>query len=295
MGGVFVFPFYFSSCSDLLRFNNKERTNIPCNIGTFVAVEHYRRQGRLSVKDSHQVLVHTFQKLWPVKLSKGEQPYNVWAQRFYAKALQLQHQSDRFNQFCRVDTANKAFSLTLINAIASFPAEPLTEAAASNSPPTTAPTLTPLVPNPINKDEVDLPVPSQNSNSKRVRVNSVENNGNGESSNHSLMHLYRRISQPAGSSPTTTLLPMMARNNTVAPVEDEAVSQPRSTHLSTPKANGGGTAAQKAHELCSRNGCCKEVHHVGRCRLEQRVSTRVSHSRTGHSESFCISLNLGYN
>ena len=143
MADQFCFPLYFSSLSDLLRFNNNEDINIPSNIGTFVAVEHYRRQGCLSGKDSHQLLVLAFQKVWPAKLSKGSKPFNVRAKRFYEKALQLQHQPDRFNQFCRVDTADKASTLTFINAIASFPAEPHTEAATSNLPTTAISTVTP--------------------------------------------------------------------------------------------------------------------------------------------------------
>ena len=145
-----IFHFYFRSFRDLLRFNNKEHIKIPCNIGTFVAVEHYKRQGRLSGKDSHQILVQVFQQLLPMKIKKRQQPYNVRAKRFYDKALQLQHQPDRFSQFCRVDTADKASTLTFINAIASFPAEPHTEAATNNPPTTAATTVTPQAPLAIN-------------------------------------------------------------------------------------------------------------------------------------------------
>ena len=53
---------------------------------------------------------------------------------------------DRFNQFCRVDTADKSCALTFTNAIASFPAEPQTEAAASNTPPTQTTPFTPQTP-----------------------------------------------------------------------------------------------------------------------------------------------------
>ena len=147
MADQFRFPLYFSSLSDLLRFNNNEDINISSNIGNDVAVEHYRWQG---CKDSRQLLVLAFQKVWPAKLSKGSKPFNVRAKRFYEKALQLQHQPDRFNQFFRVDTADKASTLTFINAIASFPAEPHTEAATSNLPTTAISTVTPQAPLAIN-------------------------------------------------------------------------------------------------------------------------------------------------
>ena len=146
MANVFVFHFHLSLFSDLLRYNNKEEVTIISKIGTLVAVEHYKRQGSLSSKDSHQILVQVFQQLLPMKIKKRQQPYNVRAKRFYDKALQLQHQPDRFSQFCRVDTADKASTLTFINAIASFPAEPQTEAAASNTPPTETTPFTPQTP-----------------------------------------------------------------------------------------------------------------------------------------------------
>ena len=135
-----------------MRYINEEDVTIPPNIGTFVAVdvEHYKRQGSLSNKGSHQILVNAFKQLWPLKICKGKQPYNLRAQRFYDKAPQLQHQPDRFNRFCRVDTADKACALTFINAIASFPAEPHTEAATSNPPTTATSTVTPQTPLAIN-------------------------------------------------------------------------------------------------------------------------------------------------
>ena len=109
-------------------------------------MEHYKRQGSLSGKDAHQILVNAFKQIWPLKLGKRSQPYNTRAQRFYEKALQLQHQPDRFSQFCCVGTADKTSTLTFTNAIASFPAEPLTEAAASNTPPTETTPFTPQTP-----------------------------------------------------------------------------------------------------------------------------------------------------
>ena len=123
MANVFVFRFHLSLFSDLLRYNNKEEVTIISKIGTLVAVEHYKRQGSLSSKDSHQILVSAFIHLWPLKICKGRQPYNLRTQHLYDKALQLQHQPDRFNQFCRIDTADKACAVTFTNAIASFPAE----------------------------------------------------------------------------------------------------------------------------------------------------------------------------
>ena len=133
-----------------MSYNNKEDVTILPNIGSFVTVEHYKRHGSLSNNGSHQILVSAFKQLWLLKLGKHSQPYNLRAQHFYDKALQLQHQSDRISKFCRVDTADNARTLTFINAIASFHAEQHTEAATSNPPSTAATTVTPQAPLAIN-------------------------------------------------------------------------------------------------------------------------------------------------
>ena len=142
MGNATV-PFICSSHSDLLRFNQGELLSISIDIGLLVAVEHYKRQGILSSKLSHELLVLAFSNLWFLKVGKGKQPYNARAQRFYNKAIQLQHQPDRFQQFCAVNTANTACALTFVSAIASFPAELQSEAATSNPPATPATTIIP--------------------------------------------------------------------------------------------------------------------------------------------------------
>ena len=165
-------------------------------------MEHYKRQGRLSGKDSHQILVQVFQQLLPMKIKKRQQPYNVRAKRFYDKALQLQHQPDRFSQFCRVDTADKASTLTFTNAIASFPAEPHTEAATNNPPTTAATTVTPQAPLAIN---VSAP--------PRIRGHSCDFG----SSVHDRL-IYAEAESPSASTAATP--PLGTRTEAVFPPED---------------------------------------------------------------------------
>ena len=95
---------FASSFSALVRCQNGDERSLPKTIGMFVSVWHFKQQGHFKATDANALLTRSMAGLWDLKQKSRSHIYLMRSGRFYARAVQLFDEPDKFAAFLAVDT-----------------------------------------------------------------------------------------------------------------------------------------------------------------------------------------------